>query len=71
MTEVARIKAAVVYKVQTLSAGGFRVTIDGTSQELREAAALMAYADMPGALLDVSFRQVESAKNYEWENGQN
>lgn len=66
MSEVARIKAAVVYKVQTLAAGGFRVTIDGTSQELREAAALMAYADTPGALLDISFRQTEKKEVSEY-----
>ena len=66
MSEVARIKAAVIYKVQTLAHGGFRLTIDGTSQELQEAAALMAYADTPGALLDISFRKVEKQEKSEY-----
>jgi hypothetical protein len=53
--EIACIANATVQKVQTLSSGGFRITIDGINPELPEAAKLMQYADQPGALFYIPF----------------
>lgn len=57
---------AIIYKVQTLAAGGFRVSIDGTSQDIAQAAFLMPFADTPGELIRVTFERV---KKNEQNNG--
>jgi hypothetical protein len=60
--EIARFKGSI-YKVQTLAAGGFRVTLDGTSMDIAQAAFLMPYADTPGVIVEVIFRTVEVEQN--------
>lgn len=50
---------AIVNKVQSITAGGFRVTLDGLSQDIVQAAYLMPIADTPGITVEVNIRVIE------------
>jgi hypothetical protein len=45
--------------VQSLSVGGFRVTVDGISKQIAQAAFLMPFADTPGEYKEVVFYRVK------------
>lgn len=60
---ISQIVYGTVNKVQTLAAGGFRVTIDGIAPELAQAAFLMPFADAPGVTLRVTFERLVEKKN--------
>ena len=57
---------ALIYKVQTLAAGGFRISIDGTSQDIAQAAYLMPFADTPGKIVRVTIERVQGSKQVEY-----
>ena len=58
-----------IYKVQTIAAGGFRVTIDGSSVDIASAAFLMPYADAP-VTVRVTFEELlNSREQYGLEKG--
>ena len=48
---------AQIYKVQNLAAGGFRLTLDISSQEAEAAAELLKLSDKTGLLLSVAIRE--------------
>jgi hypothetical protein len=50
---------ATIQKVQTLTAGGFRVTYDGLSEDIAQAAFQMPFADTPGVLVEVTVKIIQ------------
>ena len=56
---VASVKDVIIYKVQTLAAGGGRITLDFDSSQWLEVMPLLIFADTPGELLNVDFSRVE------------
>jgi hypothetical protein len=59
--EVANV-IGLIAKVQTLATGGFRIWIDGTTQDIAQAAFLMPFADTPGALMEITFYDMQPVK---------
>ena len=61
---------ATLHKVQTLASGGARVTFDLPSNQIKEAAYLMAVADTTGIVVkvEVSVAPRENPEGYpdEW-----
>ena len=55
----------IVYKVQSLASGGWRVSFDGITQNVAQAAFLMPFADAPGVQVRVT---VERQKPQEKES---
>ena len=62
---IASVKDVIIYKVQTLAAGGGRITLDFDSRQWLEVMPLLIFADTPGALLNVDFSRIELDKDEE------
>jgi hypothetical protein len=58
---------AIVWKVQTIAAGGARVAFDLTSDQLVQAAYLMQLADTPGAWVLVTVERWKDNQQQEEE----
>ena len=48
---------AQIYKVQNMASGGFRLTLDISSQEAEAAAELLKLSDKTGLLLSVTLKE--------------